>query len=168
MKSRIFLYLFLFAVLYIIFQYANAKKTFEMQEAEISSLKEKVEELEQVNDSLQNASSKASLEDGYSLESDDKAKMYVEELGYNVDEFKAKLESEIFSKNKAADNNELVPFAGMNGGFMRINDLRIINHRWVIIEFTDGTYWGQALVNYFIEEDGSLSYEVGDGFLYPN
>lgn len=167
MKGKIFMYLFLFAVLYIIFQYANVKKTFESQEEEIKSLHEKVEMLENKNDSLQN-NIDISVDDSYSLTGDDKAKMYVEELGYNVDEFKAKLENEVFSKNKAADNNELVPFAGMNGGFMRINDLRIINHRWVIIEFTDGTYWGQALVNYFIEEDGSLTFEVGDGFLYPN
>ena len=168
MKSKLFMYLFLFAVLYIIFQYANSKKTFEMQEAKIGSLREKVEALEQTKDSLQNTSVTASSQDGYSLESDDKDKMYIEELGYNIDDFKTKLESDIFSKNKADANNELVPFAGMNGGFMRINGLRIINHRWVIIEFTDGTYWGQALVNYFIEDDGSLSFEVGDGFLYPN
>ena len=88
MKSKLFMYLFLFAVLYIIFQYANSKKTFEMQEAKIGSLREKVEALEQTKDSLQNTSVTASSQDGYSLESDDKAKMYIEELGYNIDDFK--------------------------------------------------------------------------------
>ena len=82
------MYLFLFAVLYIIFQYANSKKTFEMQEAKIGSLREKVEALEQTKDSLQNTSVTASSQDGYSLESDDKVKMYIEELGYNIDDFK--------------------------------------------------------------------------------
>ena len=51
---------------------------------------------------------------------------------------------------------------------MRINGMKIINHKWVLIEFTDGKYWGEALLNYYIEEDGSITFESNGGFLYGN
>lgn len=165
MKGKIFMYLFLFAVLYIIFQYANVKKTYEAQEKEITKLKLQVENIETTNDSLLQLTNSAS--EKFTLNSDEKARMYIEDLGYNIDEFKVKLETKIFSANKADADNALVPYSGMNG-FMRINGMKIINHKWVLIEFTDGKYWGEALLNYYIEEDGSITLESNDGFLYGN
>jgi len=167
MKNKIFLYLFLFAVLYIIFQYANVKKTFEAQQEALAKHNVEINELEAKNDSLMNAAENNLANEGFSLESDEKAKMYIEDLGYNIDEFKTILETKIISENKADADNALVPFSGMNG-FMRINSSKILNHKWVLIEFTDGTYWGEAMLNYFIEEDGSITFESNDGFLYAN
>jgi len=167
MKNKIFLYLFLFAVLYIIFQYANVKKTFEAQQNALAKHNIEIKELEAKNDSLIAVSENFSANEDFTLESDEKARMYIEDLGYNIEEFKTLLETKIISENKADANNALVPFSGMNG-FMRINSSKILNHKWVLIEFTDGTYWGEALLNYFIEEDGSITFESNDGFLYAN
>jgi len=167
MKNKIFLYLFLFAVLYIIFQYANVKKTFEAQQNALAKHNVEIKELEAKNDSLRAVSENYSTDEDFTLESDEKARMYIEDLGYNIEEFKTLMETKIISENKADADNALVPFSGMNG-FMRINSSKILNHKWVLIEFTDGTYWGEALLNYFIEEDGSITFESNDGFLYAN
>ena len=45
MKNKIFMYLFLFAVLFIIFQYMNEKSIFESQDNKISSISEKLQKL---------------------------------------------------------------------------------------------------------------------------
>ena len=160
------MYLFIFALLYIVFQYANVKKTFEAQQKIIQNLDEKIEEAKIVQDSLIALRDNTSSSD-FSIDNDEKARMYIEDLGYNIEEFKTLLQTKIFSENKASEDNRLVPYSGMKG-FMRINGMQIINHKWVMIEFTDGTYWGEALINYFVEEDGSITFELNDGFLYGN
>lgn len=166
MKGKIFMYLFLFAVLYIIFQYANVKKTYEAQNNAIVSLRAQIEEAEATKDSLLQLNMSGNAEE-FTLSGDEKARMYIEDLGYNIDEFKTSLETKVFSENKADADNALVPYSGMNG-FMRINGMKIINHKWILIEFTDGKYWGEAILNYYIEEDGSITFESNDGFLYGN
>ena len=166
MKGKIFMYLFLFAVLYIIFQYANVKKTYEAQNDAIVSLRAQIEEAQATKDSLLQLNISGNAEE-FTLSGDEKARMYIEDLGYNIDEFKTSLETKVFSENKADADNALVPYSGMNG-FMRINGMKIINHKWILIEFTDGKYWGEAILNYYIEEDGSITFESNDGFLYGN
>ena len=98
------MYLFLFAALFIIFQYANVKKTYEAQEHDIKTLKIEVEEAEATTDSLLQLNS-ASIAEEFTLDGDEKARMYIEDLGYNINDFKTSLENfgdeeEIFFKLK--------------------------------------------------------------------
>ncbi|WP_121665438.1 hypothetical protein [Mesonia aquimarina] len=166
MKSKIFMYLFLFAVLYIIFQYANVQKTFEVQQEEITSLQAEVDTITFQRDSLQTALD-LSTNDGFSLVDNDKARAYFEDLGYEISYIEKKVESDIISKNKIDTDNELIPYSGMSGKF-RVNRIKILNHKWVLAEFTDSEYWGEALISYFIDEEGKIFFETKDAFIYPN
>jgi hypothetical protein len=47
-----------------------------------------------------------------------------------------------------------------------INKVRILNHRWIIADFSDGEYWGEVLLKYFINEDESVSFETIQSFIY--
>jgi len=47
-----------------------------------------------------------------------------------------------------------------------INKVRILNHRWIIADFSDGEYWGEVLLKYFINEDESVSFETFQSLLY--
>jgi len=164
MKGKIFMYLFLFAALYIVFQYANVKKTFEVQEEKIASLEKEVDSLtlSQKNAIQQNAEQI----DGFSLETNDKARAYFENLDYNLVDVKNRIEAEIIGKNKADADNELIPYSGMEGKF-RVNRIKILNHKWVLAEFTDSVYWGEALISYFIDENNETFFETEDAFIYP-
>lgn len=164
MKGRIFMYLFLFAVLYIIFQFVNSKKGLEKQEKEIADLTTEVETFRTHNDSITTLLDKSSR---FSLQNNDKARMYIEDFGYNVYDFEKILENQIFSKNAVDSDNPLVPYSGM-AGMMRINSMKVLNHRWIIAEFTDGTYWGEVLLSYFINDDKTITLEVIDSFLFAN
>ena len=48
-----------------------------------------------------------------------------------------------------------------------INKIKVINHRWIIADFSDGDYWGEVLLKYFVNEDKSFSFEVNQSLLYP-
>ena len=47
-----------------------------------------------------------------------------------------------------------------------INKVKVINHRWIIADFSDGDYWGESLIKYFINEDKTVSFEVFQSVLY--
>ena len=47
-----------------------------------------------------------------------------------------------------------------------INKVKILNHRWIIADYSDGERWGEVLLKYFINEDDSISFEVNQSFIY--
>lgn len=82
------------------------------------------------------------------------------------EEFTSKVEDEIISRNKANEDNKLVPFEGMEG-VMRINKVKVLNHKWIIADFTDGKYWGELLISYEMDENNNLQLITEKSFLYP-
>tara|TARA_R100000935_G_scaffold42923_1_gene65284 strand:+ start:105687 stop:106181 length:495 start_codon:yes stop_codon:yes gene_type:complete len=164
MKNKIFMYLFFFAVLFIIFQYMNEKSIFENQEKQISSLTQQKKE----SDSLLNMQDDVILELNYfNLMKNDKAMTYLENLGLEAQDVQNQVRDQIYDMNVADNGNPLVPVEGMEGT-MRINKVKFLNHRWIIADFSDGTYWGEVLIEYFFEEDNQLSLRTIEGVLYPN
>ena len=47
-----------------------------------------------------------------------------------------------------------------------INKVKILNHRWIIADFSDGEYWGEALIKYFVNDDETVSFETFQSLLY--
>jgi hypothetical protein len=47
-----------------------------------------------------------------------------------------------------------------------INKVKILNHRWIIADYSDGEIWGEVLLKYFVNEDESISFEVNQSLLY--
>ena len=158
------MYLFFFAVLFIIFQYMNEKSIFESQEKQITSLTTKVE----VADSLRQKSENELMEANYfNLMENDDAMTYLENLGMEAAAVKAQVTDAIIEKNFEENGNPLVPVEGLTGT-MRINKVKFLNHRWVIANFSDGNYWGEVLIDYFYDENNQLYLKTIDAVLYPN
>ncbi len=40
-----------------------------------------------------------------------------------------------------------------------INKIKIINHRWIIADFSDGNLWGECLIKYFVNDDKTVDFE---------
>ena len=49
---------------------------------------------------------------------------------------------------------------------MIINTIKLINHRWVIADFTDGKYWGELILRYYVNDDKSVDFEISDYLIY--
>lgn len=47
-----------------------------------------------------------------------------------------------------------------------INKVKILNHRWIIADFSDGEIWGEVLLKYFVNDDESITFEVNQSLLY--
>ena len=55
----------------------------------------------------------------------------------------------------------------MTGSKLLINKIRIVNHKWILANFTDGEYWGEIFVKYDIDENNDLKYKLVEYFMYP-
>ena len=55
--------------------------------------------------------------------------------------------------------NPIVPYDGIEGK-MKINKVKFLNHRWIVADFTDGTYWGEMVLEYYINNDESIDLNV--------
>lgn len=158
------MYLFLFAVLFIIFQYMNEKSIFEAQENKISSISEK---LLKATDSIDRLHEKVLDLNYFTLQGNENAMTYLENAGYDAQKVEALVADSIYEMNVMQDGNPLIPHAGING-VMRVNKLKFLNHKWIVADYSDGTYWGEMIVDYYFDENQELQLEVLGSTLYPN
>jgi len=99
----------------------------------------------------------------FSLENNDDAFAYYEHLplenpvGYISDK--------LLESNENKGDNPLVPYEGMNGDF-KINKIKILNHKWIITDFSDGKYWGELLLKYELRDDLNVDFTLVDHLLY--
>lgn len=163
MRNKILMYLFIFSLLFTIFIYVNDKRILDSKQNKIENLENRLLDAEQAID---NSSRLAEDEDYFSLKNNEEAITYFETKGIDTEELIARIEDAIISKNKAGEDNPLVPHAGMEGN-MSINKIKVLNHKWIIADFTDGTYWGEVFLSYQIEEDGKITFYPEKSFLYP-
>ena len=156
------MYLFLFAALWIVFQYANSKKVYEDQEKQIATAQKR---LEKARDSVTLYKTKLDEATYFTLDGNDNAYTYFENEGYSVAELRPFIEDQIYAQN-TPEGNVLIPFEGYGRPF-QINKVRVLNHKWLIADFSDGKTWGELLVRYDITEDNALSFNTVESLVYP-
>ena len=157
------MYLFIFTLLFTIFIYVNDKRILDSRDEKIESLENQLAEAELAQDNSMDA---VVSEDYFNLKNNEDAITYFENKNIDPEDLILKIEDAIISKNSAEEDNPLVPQAGMEGN-MRINKIKVLNHKWVIADFTDGTYWGEVFLSYEVGENGELKFYPEKSFLYP-
>ena len=171
MKRTLFMYLFLFTLLFVIFQYMNEKKIFEKQENKIekqrniiSSLKN---ELLTVKDSLEVLSNENLSCNYFTLQGNENAVSYIEKLGFESLEIESQVSEYMYDQNLVKEKNYLIPYEGMNGK-MKINKIKFLNHKWIIADYTDGRYWGEMILEYYVTKKNKIELNQISSLLYPS
>ena len=141
MKTKIFIYLFAFTALILVFQLVNSSKVVNYQAEMIA---EKVTRIDSLNVSLENLSSKYDDDVYFSLDQNDEAKAFYPDS--DPDEIIQRVKDKIYESNTAKGDNPLVIYSGDGRKFL-INKIKVLNHKWVIADFSDGTDWERFLSN---------------------
>lgn len=163
MRRNLFLYLFIFASLIALIFYINGRKYQEVLEKDVISLRKKTMEQEELLDSIRDTQLLAPLT--FSLEQNQEAADYLNKLGWTVEETKTNVLDQLLELNLKEGGNPLVPYIGQGRGF-QINDTRFVNHKWVLVNFTDNYQWGELLVAYTITEDNKVVLTTTASVLY--
>lgn len=164
MKSKIFMYLFIFALLLILFQYMSSKRIFDSYEKEIKRLETKEVAYKDSIVKLTDQNFELKL---FDMEYNDDALDYFEDQGINSLELIPFIKDELYKLNVyEGDDHPIVPYASMTGNKMMINNIRLLNHKWLIANFSDGKYWGEMLVSYEVVDGKELKFSLDDYTLY--
>ena len=171
MKRSLFMYLFFFALLLVIFQYMNEKKIFEKQEHKIESQRSKINTLKEkqkaLNDSILVLNDEILNVNYFTLQGNQNAMDYIESLGFEAKDIEKLVSEYIYDQNLKKGNNPLVPFEGIKGN-MKINKLKFLNHKWILADFTDGHYWGEMILEYYVTKDRKIELHQVSSLMYPS
>jgi hypothetical protein len=103
----------------------------------------------------------------FNLERNEDAISYFENKGYNVAELIPLIKDELYKLNEAKGDHPIIPYAASEGRRMMLNTVKLLNHKWIIADFSDGQYWGEIFLTYQISEDKQLTFNLVESFLYP-
>ncbi|MDH7912600.1 hydrolase [Winogradskyella sp. SYSU M77433] len=165
MKSRIFMYLFIFSVLLIVFQYVNSKNIIDKYEKDIKIFKSKITDNEKEIAELQEQNFELNY---FNIDRNEDALTYFEAQGYDTDQLIPAIIDGLYAMNDyEGEEHPIVPYVSMTDSKLLINKVRVLNHKWIIANFTDGEFWGEIFVTYSIDENNDLKYKLVEYFLYP-
>ena len=164
MKKSLLLYLFILAVLFNVFTYMYYSKELAFQQKRYVKIEKKIK------DSLNSNDNKLAEANYFSLAKNENAQNY-----FNPDNAPKTIQVEKlipFVTEKLMDlnaNPKGNPYVGQDqigANKFIINKVKILNHRWIIADFSDGEYWGEVLIKYFINDDETVSFETFQSLLY--
>lgn len=164
MKQRIFMYLFVFTLLIVLFQYVNSKRLLEDMASKVEGAQLKVEKYK---DSIATMADDMLTLSHFNLERNEDALSYFENDGYDVSELIPFIKDEIYKLNEVKGEHPLVPYAASEGRKMLINTVKMLNHKWIIADFSDGEFWGEMFLTYEITKNKELKFNLVESFLYP-
>lgn len=160
MKSRIYLYLFVFTALIALYLAISSNRQVQSSEKLLKNMEVNMEKL---GDSLQEARLEVLDMQYFSLENNDDALAYYDHLGW--EDPARYIADKLLETNEQKGDNPLVPYEGMENSF-KINKIKILNHKWIIADFSDGKFWGELFINYELKDDGSVDFVLTDHLLY--
>lgn len=155
------MYLFFFAVLFALFQYVSSSNYFKEQDRTIKKLEKEVAKLQDSTETL--LMNNLDLQ-YFALDNNDDALSYFDHL--NLDNPAGYITDKLLETNETKGNNPLVPFDGMTGNPMKLNKIKVLNHKWIIADFSDGKHWGELFIKYELKDDLGINFTVLDYLLY--
>ena len=161
MRTKIITYLLVFVSLILLYQMVSSNKLVAFQAAKIEQLDTKKQKLQ---DSLEQIQLLWEDQQYFSLIGN--AEGMDAFPGNRSAEEITQLVSDALYEYNVKEQNPFISYAGMEGRFF-FNKVQVLNNRWLIADFSDQKYWGEVLLQYRVNEDGSVTFELITDFLYP-
>jgi uncharacterized protein YgiM (DUF1202 family) len=164
MKKSLLLYALILSLIFNVYTYMYLSKevTFEQDKYKKTTTK--------LKDSLQSVTNKLSDVNYFSLEKNENAQNYFElaksDKIRNYESLIPYVTGQLLDLNANPKGNPYTGQEQLGATKFSINKVKVLNHRWIIADYSDGEYWGEVLLKYFINEDESVSFEVNQSILY--
>ncbi|MES2805252.1 hypothetical protein [Flavobacterium sp. 11] len=164
MKQSLFLYLTILAVLSSIFTYMFLSKQVEFEQKRYEKTTKKL------RDSLRLVSNQLTDANYFSLAKNENAQNYFDsgssEKIIQYEKLIPVVTEKLLDYNSNPKGNPYTGQDQIGANKFIVNKVRILNHRWIIADFSDGEIWGEVLLKYFVNADDSISFEVNQSLLY--
>ena len=164
MKKSILLLLFVLSFLFTVFTYMFLSKQVKYEQDRYKKTTTKL------RDSISFVKTKLADANYFSLENNENAQNYFDagstEKTIQYEKLIPVVTESLLDLNANPKGNPYTGQDQIGANKFIINKVKILNHRWIIADFSDGEYWGEVLLKYFVNEDESISFEVNQSLLY--
>ena len=164
MKKSLLLYALILSIVFNIYTYMYLSKEVNYEQEKYKKITTKL------RDSIQLVTNKLFDADYFSLEKNDNAQNYFESAKSdkirNYATMIPYVTGQLLDLNANPKGNPYTGQVQLGATKFSINKVKVLNHRWIIADYSDGEYWGEVLLKYFINDDESVSFEVNQSFLY--
>lgn len=145
------------------YKYFTTKESSEQKDATIEP---KSAEFTTVVDSLTNVIHDINA---FSLENNDRAQNYLFESSKinDIPAFAEKVKQALLAYNDSPEGNKYTDQVKMGDQKFIINSVKLLNHRWIIANYSNGELWGEVMLKYFVDDKGAISFEIMNTYLYP-
>ena len=134
-----------------------------MQKSKDAKLEKLGNKVTALTDSLQDARLKVLDMQYFSLENNEDALAYYDHL--EIENPSRYIADKLLETNESKGDNPLIPYEGMESDF-KLNKIKILNHKWIVADFSDGKYWGELLIKYELKDDMGVDFTLLDHLLY--
>ena len=143
----------------------TSKGIIDKYEKDINTFKSKIADLEgkqtELNDKIYDLSF-------FDIEGNEEAITYFENQSFDFNELFPKIKDGLLEMNVYEGiDHPIIPYVSMTNSKIMIDQIKILNHKWILTNFTDGKHLGELFINYEVNESGAISYKLTDYFLYP-
>jgi len=142
----------------------NSKRILENQNKKLEAYKHQAEKYKDSLAAVQNDVLDLSH---FNLDRNEDAISYFEDKGFKIDELMPLIKDELYKLNEVKGEHPIIPYASSEGRRMMINTVKLLNHKWIIADFSDGEYWGELFLTYEITASNELKFNLKESFLYP-
>lgn len=164
MKRSLLLYLTILFALTTLFTYVflNSEVQFEKQRSE--------KKITRLRDSLSLVTNQLADANYFSLAKNENAQNYFEnqnsQMIIQYEKLIPVVTEKLLDYNSNLKGNPYTGQDQIGANKFIINKVKILNHRWIIADFSDGEIWGEVLLKYFVNEDETITFEVNQSLLY--
>lgn len=164
MKKSLLLYLFILVLLLNVFTYMYFSKQLAFEQEKQAKTEVKLKK------SLEAANAKLVDANYFSLENNENAQNYFNPESatktIQIEKLIPIVTEKLMDFNANPKGNPYVGQDQIGPNKFIINKVKVLNHRWIIVDFSDGEYWGEALVKYFVNDDETVAFETFQSLLY--
>jgi hypothetical protein len=127
--------------------------------------KEEKPSIEILQDSIRKLSEELSEARYFDIQYNEDSQYFFYENG--IEDSEEFVRQQLMATNITKDENHpLISYRPRRNAKFQINKIKLLNHRWVICDFSDGLDWGELLLKITLNDDKTLSFEVLDQTLY--
>ncbi len=159
MKNIILIFALGFIVLIMIFISTNYMKIANSNNSTAESLSIKIDSLKKKYRLLDK---RYSDEIYFSLNDNQEALAYFNNI--EVDSIISFIRDQLYEKNFDNNTDFFIPVSNINNRYL-INKVKILNHKWIIADFSNGNRWGEMWIEYHFNEN-EINFYIKDYFLY--
>ena len=164
MKRSFLLYAFILLALMNVFTYSFLSNEVTFEQNRYDKVTKKLK------DNLNAVTVKLNDANYFSLEKNENAQNYFDsgdsEKTIKYEKLIPYVTEKLLDFNSNPTGNPYVGQDQIGANKFIINKVRILNHRWIIADYSDGELWGEVLLKYFVNPDESISFEVNQTLLY--